>query len=102
MDENEKPRDEGAEEDNSHESAHQDEETAPVEDQLSEDECDEAIAELLATIAALESRVGELEHKLEQHGIDFEHTARRVEPGAALDDTSPDERHFYFRRIGRR
>lgn len=74
-------------------------ESEPDEDD--ETECDEAIGELLATIAALESRVGELEHKLEQHGIEYEHAAR-VEPGATDgSEPTPEERHFYFRRIGK-
>lgn len=110
MDENEKESgEEGQQEDKDHESAHQDEETTPDEDQLSEDQCDEAIAELLATIAALESRVNELESQLagirehrSEHEREYEHTARRVEPGPADGDVSPDERHWYFRKLGQR
>lgn len=100
MDENEKPRDEGAEEDTNHESAHEDQETTTNED-ISEEECDEAIAELLATIARLEQRIAELETRIDGHERDNEHTARRIEPGAADGDVSPDERHWYFRKFRR-
>lgn len=84
-----------------HEPDEHQEETGTEQDEFSEEECDEAIAELLATISNLESRIGQLEDQLAKHGIDYEHTPRRVEPGAADGDVSPDERHFYFRRIGR-
>lgn len=109
MDEHEEKRDESANEDKDHESAHQDEETAPHEDQLNEDECDEAIAGLLARLdqlesdnAALRSELASLRESHAQHERDYEHSARRVEPGPADGDVSPDERHWYFRRFGQR
>lgn len=73
-------------------------EPEPHED--NENDCDEAIAGLLATITALDARVAELERKLEQHGIEYEHT-RRAEPGTGDGaESTPEERHLYFRRIG--
>lgn len=100
MADNEKPREESAEEEQHEPDEHQ-EETSTAEDEPGEEECDEAIAELLTTIASLESRVGQLEEQLAKHGIEYEHN-RRAEPGATDGDEQPDERHFYFKRIRRR
>ena len=74
----------------------------PEPDEDHEDECDEAIAGLLATVDALDARVAELERKLEQHGIEYEHVARRTEDGNADGaESTPEERHFYFRKLGK-
>lgn len=76
-------------------------EPEPESDEDNQDECDEAIGQLLATINALDARVAELERKLEQHGIEYEH-ARRVEDRPADgSESTPEERHFYFRRVGK-
>ena len=78
-----------------------DSEPKPDEDEQDEDEYDQIIAGLLATVDALDARVAELERKLEQHGIAYEHVARRTEDGNADGaESTPEERHFYFKRIG--
>ena len=93
--------DESSQEEDNHEPAHQDEETAPDEDKLTEEECDAAIAGLLAEIEQLRAEISELREHHAAHERDNEHTPRRVEPGPADGDVSPDERHWYFKRIGR-
>lgn len=93
MEEDEKPDDTAPD-------AETETETHEGHEESGEEDCDEAIAGLLDTIAALESRIAELEQRLEQHHAGFKHEPI-PEPGQP-DEAKPDESHWYFRRRGGR
>ena len=107
METHESKTDDTVTEDETHEPAHQDEETTTSEDELSEDEYDEAIAGLLADLESqrteiqqLRAELAELREQHSSHERDYEHTRKPDEPGSTIDG-EPDERHWYFKRIRR-
>jgi len=69
-------------------------------EELSEEECDEAIGQLLAEIAALRAELDELREHHAAHEREYEHV-RKPEHDESATDVEPVERHFYFRRISR-
>lgn len=94
--------------DNEH-AGHEQEEEEHAEDEseseFDEDECDEAIAGLLEQIEqqrmelqSLRDEIAALREQHAGHERDYEHTRK---PEQTASDIEPDERHFYFRRIGR-
>lgn len=89
---------EGPQEEEHHEPTPPDEETAPGED-ISEEECDETINGLLTELESQRSEIAQLREWIARHDAEYEHT-RRPGPGSAVDDGSPDERHWYFRKFG--
>jgi len=83
-------------------------EPEPDEDNQDEDQCDEAIADLLnridqlaASNEQLRAEVSELREQLSKHDSEYEHTRRVEERPADGSESTPEERHFYFRRIGK-
>lgn len=83
------------------EQQHEPAQPEPEQDEDEQDECDEAIAGLLAEIDRLSTRISELERAHVAHESEYEHS-RRVEAGSADGvEPTPEERHFYFRRIKR-